>query len=237
MKYFINPSLRVPYLILLAAISVLSTGVAISEDRKQSLVDTRIWKFNAYLGEDLIGYHNFEVKTDSDEITVFTEADFDIRFLFLSVYTYKHKNNELWKGNCLVKLTSTTDDNGEEEFVRLAESDDVTRIETHLGKMTSDGCVRSFAYWNPELIKNQVLLNSQTGELIETSFQLIGNESISISGKRVLATKYLLSGKDASGNAIEIDLWYTMNNEWVKLRSKLENGSYLSYQLVMEDES
>lgn len=222
---------------LLISFFVSFSAVAIS-DSKSASVAKKVWKFNAYLGDDLIGYHNFEVTTDTGNdmtMSVYTEADFDIRFLFMSVYTYKHKNNELWKNNCLVKLSSTTDDNGEEEFVRLSGSGNATKIQTPLGEVTSERCVRSFAYWDPALIKDQVLLNSQTGELIATKFELIGNENISVNENQVLASKYLLSGKDAEGNIVEIDLWYTLNDEWVKLRSKLENGSYLSYQLVMED--
>ena len=188
--------------------------------------------FTAFLDDDPIGYHYFDVTQSDNRITtIVSEAEFDIKFLFMTVYRYKHNNIEVWNDYCLTSMNAVTDDNGDNLKVTLSPSETGVVIETQKNSTVAESCVRSFAYWDPDLIKHNKLLNSQTGELIEIDISYIGSEVIQVKSQAVLSERFQISGKDKQGLDIEIDLWYSENKQWLALRSKLENGSYLHYRI------
>ena len=227
----------VQYLIFIILMNLVFTVTAGNEtsatdnETIQSEEITKVWDFNATLDGDPIGNHRFEVVEDESGTTVKTEATLDVKFLFITVYSYKHNNEEKWIDDCLVSLNSDTDDNGDMSTVTLLRKGDESLITTKNLSITENSCVRSFSYWDPELLKIGSLLNSQTGEILNIDFQYIGTELLDIHDRQIESRRYQLLGKDKAGVDIEIDLWYTDNNRWIGLQSKLENGSYLRYQL------
>ncbi|MCW8955903.1 MAG: DUF6134 family protein, partial [Gammaproteobacteria bacterium] len=155
---------------------------------------TQSWYFDAYLGDDLIGHHSFKLVEEKGELTVSIEAELNVRFMFFTVYSYKHQNTETWGNNCLLKMNSTTIDNGDQLFVNLVRDDGKNYIETNDSSFTNQSCVRSFAYWNPDLIKTNVLLNSQTGELVKISFKHIASEDFQLDNNVITAERYRIQG-------------------------------------------
>ena len=194
------------------------------------------WNFTAYLDENKIGYHNFEVINNDGEMTVVTQAKFDVSFMFIPIYSYEHKNREIWSKNCLVSLDSRTLDDGEELFVHLTNTNGNTKIDTHENNSSQTDCIRSFAYWDYDLIKSKTLLNSQTGELINVSYNFVGSEIIKVKNQPMNAMHYQLKGKDNAGKSINISLWYNSSKQWLALESRLDNGYSLRYQLDQEVE-
>ena len=192
------------------------------------------WNFIAYLDDLEIGYHNFEVNISDTETTVLSHAEFDVSFMFIPIFKYEHSNQEVWNNGCLIKLNSSTINDGEELFVKLSNINGLTHIETANNKLSKSDCVRSFAYWDAELIKSKVLLNTQTGELIDVTYKFVGPEKILINKESIDTQRYQLLGKDEVGNDIDISLWYNNNDQWVALESRLENGRFLRYQLKQE---
>lgn len=192
------------------------------------------WQFIVYLDDLEIGRHDFEVITRDGETTVLTKAKFDVSFMFIPIFKYEHSNQEVWNDDCLIKLNSNTFNDGEELFVNLSNNNGLTQIETVNNNVSKSGCVRSFAYWDAELIKSKVLLNTQTGELIDVAYKFFGSEKIRINDEPIDTRRYQLLGKDEAGKDIDISLWYNNNNQWVSLESRLENGRFLRYQLKQE---
>jgi len=234
MKYYLNIILPCSFLFFLSfslSASVKSSAEEIGDTLSSKADVNKVWNFDVYLDDDLIGFHRFEVEDNQGEFVVSSQAEFDVEFLFITVYDYKHNNTEVWKNDCLINLDSKTDDNGEYLYVRLQKKGSNSLIEASGASITETSCVRSFAYWNPELIKYSTLLNSQTGELINIEFSHVGKESFELKNKKIKSDHYQLRGIDNKGKDLEIDLWYTEDHHWLALRSKLENGSYLRYQL------
>lgn len=206
-----------------------------------SLKNERDLMFKVFLDDKPIGYHHFQVKQKNNLQQVINKARFDVKLLFLSVYTYQHENTEVWTNQCLNNLSSRTDSNGEINFVELHKdiainknynSDtkhNVTVIETDRGKQTFNRCIRSFAYWDLQLLKTDKLLNTQTGELIDIELNHIGSDTINLNKKNIDSEHYRLLGKN-----IEIDLWYSMSKQWLALKSKTKSGKNIYYQLQDE---
>jgi Family of unknown function (DUF6134) len=169
------------------------------------------WDFQVFLDDQAIGHHHFTLREAGQERELKSEARFDVKLLFITAYRYAHDASERWRGNCLAQIHARTDDNG---------------TKSEVGAEPKDGCVMSFAYWNPEMLQQTRLLNAQTGKLETISITPQGEEKISVRGTPTLAKRYRITGPKHP-----IDLWYGADRSWLALQSTLENGRRLRYQL------
>ncbi len=184
------------------------------------------WQFKVSLGDKEIGRQTFKLDQRGDRSTVTIAADLDVRYVALSFYEYKHRNTEIWQGNCLESIRASTDDNGEKLAVEGSRVAGGFQIRATKVQLLLPECIMSFAYWNPNFLKQGRLLNSQTGAFEDVSISKIGTERILVRRQSVEATRYKLKGK-----AIDIDLWYAGDRQWVRLESEV-NKSRLIYELI-----
>lgn len=184
------------------------------------------WRFRVLLGDKEIGEQVFKLDRRGERSTVAIAADFDVRYVALSFYAYKHRNTETWSGNCLESIDATTDDNGKQLAVQGSRGSDGFRVKASKGQRLLPECIMSFAYWNPEFLRQGRLLNSQTGDFENVTITRLGSERIKVRQKPVDATRYKLKGE-----GIDIDLWYADDRDWVRLESEV-NRSRLTYDLI-----
>jgi len=182
------------------------------------------WNFRVLLDDKPIGYHLVDIGSEANTIMVHTQANFVVSFLFIPVYSYAHETREYWKDGCLVGITSTTDDNGDEYFINSNQQDNRLSLVTQDGGKTIDGCVRTFAYWDIELLKSDYLLNTQTGEYQPVLITDMGIGQLDTGQSQVEARRYRLVCED-----LTIDLWYTKEMRWLALESMTDSGSMLRY--------
>jgi len=121
------------------------------------------WNFSVFLDDKPIGEHRFSVAGPDNARKVVSEASFSVKLLGLTVYRYRHRAVENWRGDCLSELTATTDDDGKPSRVRAEAEGDSLAVVTDAGTQALKGCVMSFAYWNPAIQRQARLLNAQTG--------------------------------------------------------------------------
>ena len=184
------------------------------------------WKFKVFYDESEIGEHVFSRSMSKENQRVTIEADFNIDIFFINVYSYKHRNIEQWDGECLISINSMTDDNGEKFEVNGEVQDNVFNLNTNTGKEIFDGCVKTFAYWDIDILDSDSLLNSQTGEIVDVDISFVANEEILVRNKLVNAKRYELKTDDFT-----IELWYSDKNEWVALNSITSDGAKLHYKI------
>ena len=213
------------HIALFLLLSVQAHG-SIAEDS-----ENKNWRFRVFLDDSPIGYHQFQLKQDGDVQQLRINAEFDVSLLFINVYSYRHDNTEVWKNGCLQRLTSKTNDDGSIESVDLKTVDSQLMIRSSAGDRSLQGCVRSFAYWNPDLLKTDQLLNAQTGELVDIRFKKIGKQSVNIENRSVDAVAYQLSGDE-----IDIRLWYSADGLWLGLQSRTPEGYTLRYALIEDSQ-
>lgn len=202
----------------LCAAAALTAATAAAKGQK--------WEFQVYLNDAAIGHHHFAVRENGAERELTTEARFDVKLLFINAYRYVHDANERWRGNCLASLNARTDDNGKQSIVNAREQGERVSIDSPRGREALDGCVMSFAYWNPEILRQTRLLNSQTGQYEAVNITALGGEKITVRGTPVQARRYRISGPKNP-----IDLWYGMDQSWLALQSTLDGGRTLRYEL------
>jgi hypothetical protein len=193
--------------------------------------ETRAWNFRVFLDDAEIGQHRFTLRDEGNERVLHSDARFAVKIAFITAYRYLHDAQERWRGNCLAGLKARTNDDGKSIAVdaALEPAAGGERLVVTRGteRAALEGCMMTFAYWNPEMLKQARLINSQTGETLPVKIAAAGEETIVVRGAPVAARRYRVSGAKNP-----IDLWYSIaGNDWLALESTLENGRRLRYRL------
>jgi hypothetical protein len=146
--------------------------------------------------------------------------------MFINIYSYKHDNVERWHGRCLDSINAITDDNGDIYKVSGKADNGVFLVNSSENENIYPSCIKTFAYWDPEFLEQTMLLNSQTGEMVEVHSEFIGKENLRYRGEEVAAMRYRLNGED-----LKIDLWYSLDDKWLALESLTEGGRIVRYTM------
>jgi hypothetical protein len=62
------------------------------------------WRFQVFLDDKEIGYHDFVLQEQDEQRKMQSEASFEYRLLFVKLFGYEHQNTETWLGNCLTGI-------------------------------------------------------------------------------------------------------------------------------------
>lgn len=215
-----NESTRVAHVIAVILFTLVAAPAALASD-------SRSWEFSVSLDGDEIGYHRFELNRQGTREEIRSEASFDVRFLFLTAFRYRHVNRETWTGGCLYSIQSSTRQNGQHEAVKGTLVDDAFQVETAERRELLDDCVMTFAYWNPDFLQQPRLLNPQTGEYLPVQVEPLGRRAISARGETVDARAYRLVARN-----VELTVWYSDDEEWLGLESVAKGGRIIRYELT-----
>ncbi|MGI9205948.1 MAG: DUF6134 family protein [Woeseiaceae bacterium] len=186
------------------------------------------WQFDVALNGKPVGNHSFTVRQDGSLRVLETNASFDVKFLFVTAFRYRHQNTEVWTNGCLSSIEATTDSNGKKLSVRGSSAVDGFELSSNAGSATLSGCIQSFAYWNPAVLESNKLLNSQTGEYEDVMVTLEQREQLDVGGESVDTLRYRLSAKSG-----DISLWYSSEDRtWLRLEAPARGGRTISYTAV-----
>lgn len=184
--------------------------------------------FDVLLDDKPIGTHAFRISGDGDAHTVETRARFDVDILFVTVFSYRHVNTEIWRGGCVKRLDSETDSNGTPYRVELKRGDEGYRVTTLQDSADyAVDCLMTFAYWDRSFLRQPRLLNSQTGEVVDVQIQSLGNDrpewlpvDTQLEGYRITAEP----------QKVDIRVYYDPRDDrWLGLESRLESGRLMRY--------
>ncbi len=190
--------------------------------------------FNVYRNDSKIGYHKLKIQNNKNTISSEIEIKFEVTFLGFVLYDYYHFNSEQWKENTLISMVAQTNKNGDELFCNLEKKDDSFFINGSIGNKFLDKKITPTTYWKfDQLItgeKNKIVLNSQDCSFIEFKIENLGKEKIYDS---VIANHFKLTGKEVTGDDVNIDIWYH-KERWIKMIF-LKDGSKIEYFLAEHD--
>lgn len=189
--------------------------------------DAREYRFQVLLDDDPIGTHSFRVRRDAGQDIVEINADFAVKFIGITVYSYDHDNRELWRDGCLERIESSTDDNGDKFAVDGTDQGPSFQLATQDGERNLDAdCVMSFAYWNRDYLAQSRLLNSQNGEYLDVEVETGGVERLRFDEREVSAERYRLRNRERD---VDITVWYAQQSgEWLCLESRVD-GRVIRY--------
>jgi len=187
------------------------------------------WTFDVLLDDKPIGYHRFNVVGVGPDTVLETEAKFDVKFLFVTAFRYRHENIEVWSDGCLSRIDAVTDNNGEVLEVRGEQGSAAFDVSGQRGDMSLGECVQTFAYWNPAILNAERLLNSQTGAYEDVSVTYEGVEDVRVGSSTIGAKRYRLTAE-----AGDIELWYSddESQRWLALEAPAKGGRTIRYEPV-----
>lgn len=218
-------SLLVSSLIFVANLSVITPAV-IPEGTGSEKTE-QVWRFQVYVNDRPVGVHEFRLQQQGEQQLLSSVAEFEYKLMFVTLYNYQHRNQEVWQDGCLASIDSSTDANGKDYAVTGKKGVDGFRVVAKQGSATLPDCVMSFAYWNPEFLRASRLLNTQDGDYLEVTVSDPAIEPLQVQGKEMLAQRYQLTAKK-----LELALWYSEQGAWLGLESIYDNGRTLRYELL-----
>jgi hypothetical protein len=209
-----------PRLLRILFVLLSGTGMAAAAEPRQ-------YDFEVLLDGRPIGSHRYEVApAGPGSYEVDSRASLDFRILGVSLYRYRHEAREQVTGDCLERIEALTRDNGESLAVRGGRSGGQFRLEAPAGRPESGGCLLGYAYWDlRQLQRRSELLNPQTGELDAVTMEYAGKEPLQRQGGAVPASRYRLRS-----TSHVIDLWYSEDEEWLQLETRVLGGRQLQYR-------
>ena len=191
------------------------------------LAGTQQWTFQVFLDDKPIGTHVFTLRDQNAGRELRSEASFTVRFLGVTVYRYEHVATERWQGECLVALEARTNDDGDRNTVQARAEGPNLLVLARGSREQLEGCVTTFAYWNPAILKAERLLNAQTGRLEKVRIEAQGRDRFTNArGQASQANRYRILGPGQP-----ITLWYDEAHLWVGLESQVGGGRRLTYRL------
>ena len=192
------------------------------------VTDTGSLEFDVYLDDSRIGVHRYEFSVDGGDRKVRSQAKFDVKFLFISAFKYRHELEEQWSGDCLESIEAETNSNGERTVIVGERKSDAFVVETSGEEKSLPRCVMTFAYWNPDFLAEPRLLNPQTGRYLEVDVEDLGEKTMQVSGRDHAVHGYTIRGED-----FEVTVWYSTRDEaWLALESPARGGRTLRYELT-----
>ncbi len=189
-----------------------------------SAMTEKEWRFRVYLDDREIGHHHFHLTRNGTHTELLARAQFEVTFLKIPFFRYRHENTEVWRSQCLQRIASTTDENGKQYRVEGAADGGLFQLTTQAGKQSLPPCISTFAYWDKSFLEQERLLNSQTGEYLDVEVRYLGEQSIRVRDESTPAHHYRLIADKAS-----IELWYSQDDQWLALQSNTRNGGLLRY--------
>jgi hypothetical protein len=209
-------------LVLLPALA----AVALSAAARATAPDGLVLEYRVLRDGFEIGRHKVAFRHDGDAVmTVETEIRITVSFLFITLYSYRLDARETWRGERLVGLDSTTDDDGDLYAVSAVAEGDGLRVEAGAKSWTAPATVVPSSLWRREMARGSLLIGVEQGEAIAVAFEEIGRETVTARGAEVIATKVVVSGE------LERRLWYDDDGILVHLRLIARDGSSITYEL------
>ncbi len=178
--------------------------------------------FDVYRNDGYIGSHEILFRQVGDRLETDIAIDLDVKFAFITVYRYRHRNHEIYEGGQLVQMSSRTDDNGKKLSVDVHREGDELVIHGADGRLRVAGDLVPTTYWQPTSIAASAWIDSQHGRVLNSEVTDLGEAPIEYDGRTVLCRHFRKEGD------LSLDLWYGPDG-WTTLAFEL-SGSRFTYR-------
>ncbi len=172
--------------------------------------------------------YKFEAAPEGLAVNVQTRINF--RLGFVSVHRFNHDSRELWHGNRLVALSSSTS----EKNIVMGRTKHKVAVDTgvdDLNVLTDDSSWQApssaipASLWNEKLVESRTLIDTVDGEKLAVNVESLGDDIIVVKGQQLSTHYYRLSGD------MKRELWYGRDNMLVRVQFTADDGSQVQYVL------
>jgi Family of unknown function (DUF6134) len=162
--------------------------------------------FSVQIDKKPSGSHEIVIQTRDDGSEVVTcQADIAVKALLVT-YKYTYHGVETWKDNRLLRLATTTNDDGKKHAVSAEATKDGLAIKADGKESLVKGLFWLTSYWKLPSEKQRgpgiLLIDADTGNLINARMEKVGVEKMTVLGQMVELNHCRLTG------GVKADLWY-----------------------------
>jgi hypothetical protein len=185
-------------------------------------------RFSVLYEGDKIGFHTISYSPLTGETRVSTDVSLHVSFAFFTLFAFKHRSEEIWRGGRLVSLNSQTVEHGETLQVEGAATPEGFRVVSKDGPfIAAAATLTSNSLWTPIVLAQETVVDAQHGGIIGVSAHRLADELIPIAGRQIRATRFSFITPFLAGS-----IWYDTENLWV--RGEFErDGTKIQYRLDM----
>ena len=175
-------------------------------------------------GKD-IGTHRIFFDPADNGIDVRIAVDIAYSIGPITLYRYRLRGLEQWRGGRLVRLDAHTDDDGTSNFATIARQGQDLWVTGSSGPgYRAPANALPGTHWNRNELDGP-WISPQNGKLLTHTLADVGSDSLLIGdGARIGAERFVISGD------VQMELWYTPDRRWVRLRAPATDGSTILYE-------
>ncbi len=204
--------------LMLAAPALITSGASLAAIPPGNRI-----VFHVTRNDSPIGTHVLDFTRDGGDVRVAIAIDFAVRLVGLTAFRYVHRNTEVWRGDKLVSINATTDNNGTSLAVKARANERAIEVEgTESGAYLAPLDAVSTSYWHGAFLRGRKI-DTQGGRLLDTRLIRLGEEPIPVAGRTIPATRWRIEGD------LELDIWYDAAGAWSRLRFVRSDGSVILY--------
>lgn len=179
--------------------------------------------FRVYREGSPMGSHHIKLTRNADKVTAEIAIDLTVQLGPFTLFSYKHRNTEVWQKGRLISLQTTTDDNGEMYEVKGQAVREGFRVEGPEGVFIAPKDIMTTSYWQARTVDQSVLLDTQHGKLVHVKVASLGEQQLRWARHKVMARHYQVRGD------LDLDIWYDDKGNWAKLAFSAR-GSDIEYK-------
>ena len=192
-------------------------------------------EYELFRNNQSIGYHKYDFKRDSDNLSIISEVSFKITKLGVDLYKYYAKSEENYKKGIFISYFSKTKQNKKDRYVNieLDAKTDQLKIDgsSYKGNANKEFIVGT--WWNHEIVKAKAQISGISGRIIEQTVSFVGKEEVKIGDKTYKTLRFNFKSSDETlpdSKKLNTDIWYEENTYlWVK--AAFEKTGYWEYRL------
>ncbi|MCG8503206.1 MAG: DUF6134 family protein [Sphingomonadales bacterium] len=176
-----------------------------------------------------IGMHQIAFSEDDGALVVDIAIKMKVKIAFITVFRYEHSNREIWRDGRLQSIRTRTNDNGKKYDVEGVRLDDRFEVTVNGTTLSHNRDIVPSTYWNPALLDQAELLNTQTGKAMAVTISELGPDTVRTPTGETAAHRYRIE------EIGPIDLWYDAAGCFLKLSfqaSRRGEGSWIDYEPV-----
>ena len=186
--------------------------------------DSNTLTFDIFRNDKALGEHRVSFEKENGNTIVNINIDMQYDLGPITLFRYAHQNTEIWKGNKVLSMKSTTNDDGDDYKVDATWAKQSVNVTANENTFEAAPTIFPTSYWNPVFLKSDQLLNTQKGEIEDITVTKAGTKNITIAGETITADHYKVAA------SIPLDLYYDQKSkQWVGLEFEAR-GSTIKYR-------
>ena len=168
-------------------------------------------RFSVLYKGDRIGIHTVMYSSATGETRVATEIDLVVKALVFTVFSFRHRSDEIWSEGRLLSLKSETIEDGETIAVTGMATAQGFRVVNKAGPfIAAPDALTSNDLWTPAVLQQATVIDAHHGGVIGVSMRKLADERIPVAGRDTRTTRYRFITPFLAGS-----IWYDDDKRWV----------------------